>query len=185
MKDLMTVKTGITHSGKFHTDDVVSTAFIKSFNPNINVIRVKEFNGEGDTDVIVYDVGLGEFDHHQEERKIDLFGHAYCAFGLLWEAYGKEYLKRRNFTHLEEAFDLFNRKFVSKINQGDNEGYKKVKRFFENDLIVKCNPMWFEEITSELKNMQFEKAVRLAQAFLDTWTRQIFHEVEDHTYCIE
>ena len=38
MKDLLKVKKGITHAGKFHTDDVLSTVLIQEFNPNIEII---------------------------------------------------------------------------------------------------------------------------------------------------
>lgn len=184
MRDLRTIKTGITHGGKFHTDDVISTAFIKYFSPDMNVIRVQEFEGEEKIDELAYDIGLGEFDHHQDERKIDDIGYPYSAFGLLWEAYGKEYLEDFGFKNIDEAFELFKDRYVFKIDEGDNEGYQNLRWFFENDLIVKCNPMWFENADEELENLQFEKAVKIGTMILENWTRSIFDIVEDHTYRI-
>ena len=182
MKDLRIIKTGITHGGKFHTDDVISTAFIKYFSPEMNVVRVQEYEGDEKEDEFVYDIGLGEFDHHQKERRIDNAGHPYCAFGLLWESYGKEYLKDFGFENIDEAFEIFTQRYVFKIDEGDNEGYKNLRSFFENDLIVKCNPMWFENADEELENEQFDKAVKLGIMILENWTRAIFDEVEVHTY---
>ena len=44
MKDLLKVKKGITHAGKFHTDDVLSTVLIQEFNPDIEIIIRKVEN---------------------------------------------------------------------------------------------------------------------------------------------
>jgi uncharacterized UPF0160 family protein len=180
MKDLKTIRKGITHSGKFHTDDVISTAFLKFFNPNMEVIRVNEYQGQPKDDEIIYDIGLGEFDHHQEVRRMDSNNHPYSAFGLLWETYGREYLQDNGFRNIEKAFLLFKQKYVFKIDQGDNEGYREVKTFFENDLIIKCNPLWFEENVSE--DEQFDKAVSMGKAFLDSWTRDTFYKTEETNY---
>lgn len=182
MKDLKQLKKGITHGGKFHTDDVISTAFIKYFNPKLEIVRVQEYEGEPKDDEIVYDIGLGEFDHHQEERRIDDNGHPYCAFGLLWEVYGKDYLKNYGFINIDDAFELFKERYVYKIDEGDNEGYKNLRGFFENDLIMKCNPMWFENDDEKYITSQFEKAVKLGKMFLENWTRLIYKEIEDHIY---
>ena len=185
MKDLRKIKKGITHAGKFHTDDVMSVAFIKTFSPDIQITRVTEYAGEPKDGGVVFDIGGGEFDHHQEDKRIDDNGHAYCAFGLLWESYGREYLQRKGFTKVEEAFSLFKWICVYKIGQGDKEGYKEVKDFFENQLIVGCNPLWFEECDDKARDRQFAKAVKLGQASLDFWTRKTFYEVEEHSVCAE
>ena len=59
---------GFTHGSKFHSDDVFATAFLRILNPDIQVQRglevPKEFDG------IIYDIGRGKFDHHQEDREI-------------------------------------------------------------------------------------------------------------------
>lgn len=54
---------GLTHSGKFHADDVFSTALLELLNPEFQVERVLEV--PADFDGIVYDIGGGAFDHHQ------------------------------------------------------------------------------------------------------------------------
>jgi hypothetical protein len=43
MKDIQKVKKGITHAGRFHTDDVLSTVLLLEFNPNLEIERVSEY----------------------------------------------------------------------------------------------------------------------------------------------
>ena len=72
---------GFTHGGKFHADDVFSTALLQILRPDIQVTR--GFVVPDDFDGIVYDVGGGMFDHHSEPRECRPNGVPYAAFGLL------------------------------------------------------------------------------------------------------
>ena len=71
-----------THGGKFHADDVFSAALLLHFNPKLTIQRgnrvPEEFDG------IVFDIGRGEYDHHQKASRIRENGAPYAAFGLLW-----------------------------------------------------------------------------------------------------
>ena len=181
MKDLLKVKKGITHAGKFHTDDVLSTVLIQEFNPNIEIIRLEEYKADdSNEEELAFDIGLGEFDHHQENREINDFGHPYSAFGKLWRAYGREYLKKYGFKNIEKAFNKFNLLYVSKVDCGDNEGYKNVEpRFFENDLICRFNPSWFEKKNNTTStDEQFFKAVEFAKLLFSNWIRQLYEQIE-------
>lgn len=79
-----------THGGKFHADDVFSSALLLYINPEISITRGNsvpdDFTG------IVFDIGRGEFDHHQKDSRIRENGVPYAAFGLLWEAVGADIL---------------------------------------------------------------------------------------------
>ena len=79
-----------THSGKFHADDVFSSALLLSVNPEITIHRgsqvPEDFKG------IVFDIGRGKYDHHQRDSRIRENGVPYAAFGLLWEELGAEIL---------------------------------------------------------------------------------------------
>ena len=57
---------GFTHAGKFHADDVFATALLQILRPDIKITR--GFVVPDDFDGIVYDIGFGMFDHHQEPR---------------------------------------------------------------------------------------------------------------------
>ena len=73
---------GFTHAGKFHADDVFATALLQILRPDIKITR--GFVVPDGFDGIVYDVGYGMFDHHQEPREYRANGVPYAAFGLLW-----------------------------------------------------------------------------------------------------
>ena len=45
-----------------------------------------------DFEGIVFDIGRGQYDHHQKDSRIRENGVAYAALGLLWEALGAEIL---------------------------------------------------------------------------------------------
>ena len=170
MNDLKTKKIAITHSGRFHMDDVLSTAFIMYFNPEISIQRTKSYHVSPKEEEIVYDIGFGEFDHHQAGVKKDEEGHSYSAFGLLWEKYGRDYLAKNGFTKIEEAFSKFKKAYVNAINHGDNEGYKYIDYLYENDMVIDCNVLWFENDSEENIDQQFLKAVQIGKAILKTWT---------------
>ena len=76
----MNTDKGFTHGGKFHADDVFSTALLKILFPNINVER--GFVVPENFDGIIYDIGFGEFDHHQENSPVRESGTPYASFGL-------------------------------------------------------------------------------------------------------
>lgn len=72
---------GFTHGGKFHADDVFATALLMIVRPDIKVTR--GFVVPDGFDGIVYDVGCGMFDHHQEPRESRPQRRALCG---LWPA---------------------------------------------------------------------------------------------------
>lgn len=119
MIDIKKVKLGITHNGKFHADDVFSTAFLKYLNPDIIIER--KSNKEASTmiqmeDVIVYDVGRGEYDHHDPHNVVTRpDGTPYASFGLLWHDYGPTLVSK-------ELVSKFDEDFIKAIDFADNGG---------------------------------------------------------------
>ncbi|MBH1942033.1 MYG1 family protein [Mobilitalea sibirica] len=102
-----------THGGKFHADDVFSAALLTYLNPNIIIER--GFEIPEDYDGIVFDIGFGEFDHHQANSRVRENGIPYAAFGLLWEEFGHEILE-------EVEAERFDRSFVQPLDLCDNTG---------------------------------------------------------------
>ena len=85
--------TFLTHCGTMHADEVFATAFL-SFLFDVRLARVKEITDDDrKRDVIIYDIGYGKFDHHQEDGRVRENGIKYAAFGLLFDYYGKEFLE--------------------------------------------------------------------------------------------
>lgn len=85
-KKRINIERGFTHGGGFHADDVFSSALLRILNPQIEILRgnvvPEEFDG------IVYDIGRGKFDHHQQQKLYRENGIPYAAFGLLWKEFG-------------------------------------------------------------------------------------------------
>ena len=108
--------TAFTHSGKFHADDVFSSALLRYINPEITITRgnrvPEDFEG------IVFDIGRGRYDHHQRDSRVRENGIAYAAFGLLWEELGAEILGS------EELAQKFDEAFVQPLDNNDNTGEK-------------------------------------------------------------
>lgn len=180
MKKIQKVTKAITHGGKFHTDDVLSTVLIKMLNPNIIVERVNEYVGDdSDENVIVYDIGFGEFDHHQQTDEVNEYGNKYSAFGKLWTVYGKELLEQKGFKKIEDAYSKFYRCYVNKVDRGDNESYRNVKHFIDNTLIIEFNPKWYEASSNpNAYNEQFDKAVEFSTLLMENWLRKLYTLIE-------
>ena len=107
--------TAFTHSGKFHADDVFSSALLLYLNPEITITRGNRV--PDDFDGIVFDIGRGKYDHHQKDSRIRENGIPYAAFGLLWEELGPEILG-------EELAQKFDEAFVQPLDNNDNTGEK-------------------------------------------------------------
>ena len=111
----------ITHGATFHADDVFATALMKILNPEAVWIRTLDpdryietlINKDGiEKDrIIVYDIGGGEFDHHQLDTPVRENGIKYAAFGLLWKAFGDH-----------EQYPYFDEDFIQQIDDHDNGG---------------------------------------------------------------
>ena len=118
-----------THGGKFHADDVFSAALLLYLNPEITITRGNKV--PEDFEGIVFDIGRGQYDHHQKDSRIRENGVAYAALGLLWEALGAEILG-------EELAQKFDEAFVQPLDNNDNTGEKNELAA----LIGNFNPTW-------------------------------------------
>lgn len=120
-----------THSGKFHADDVFSSALLLYLNPEITITRGNKV--PEDFDGIIFDIGRGKYDHHQKDSRIRENGIPYAAFGLLWEDLGCEILG-------DELAEKFDEAFVQPLDNNDNTGEKNELA----SLIGSFNPSWDE-----------------------------------------
>ena len=57
-----------THGGKFHADDIFSSALLLYLNPEIQITRGNQVPEEYDG--IVFDIGRGAYDHHQKDSRV-------------------------------------------------------------------------------------------------------------------
>lgn len=140
-----------THSGKFHADDVFSAALLLYLNPEITITRGNQVpeNYEG----LVFDIGRGQYDHHQKDSRIRDNGVPYAAFGLLWEKLGPEILG-------EELALKFDESFVQPLDINDNTGEKNELA----TLIGNFNPGWDSKSNND---EAFFQAVSVAGMILE------------------
>lgn len=143
-------KKGFTHSGKFHADDVFSAALLTYLNPEIKIIRGNEVP-EG-FDGIVFDIGGGEFDHHQSDHRFREDDTPYAAFGLLWEAFGASIVG-------EEEAKRFESDFVQPLDISDNTGSPNMLA----NVISYFNPTWDSQCSHD---EAFEEAKQFALTIL-------------------
>lgn len=80
----------IVHAGVFHADDAFCVAMAEMLWPGIQVERVFRVPDDIGSDVLVADIGGGEFDHHQSNAPIREDGFPHCAASLMWARFGKE-----------------------------------------------------------------------------------------------
>ena len=142
---------GFTHGGKFHADDVFSTALLKILRPDIKITR--GFVVPDNFDGIVYDVGLGMFDHHSEPRETRPNGVPYAAFGLLWRVLGPGLVG-------EHQARLMDENFIQPLDLNDNTGEANSLA----DAIGSFNPVWD---SGDDPDACFWRAVPFAQAVLE------------------
>lgn len=139
-----------THAGRFHADDVFGAALLRILKPDVEVRRVyalpEDFSG------LAFDIGWGEFDHHQAGAPVRENGVPYAAFGLLWREFGPSLLGRTEALRLDE-------RFVQSIDLDDNTGCGGPIP----DMIADFNPLWDSE---EDADSRFLEAVELARKVL-------------------
>ncbi len=162
-----------THSGKFHADDVFSSALLLYLNPQITITRGNRVPEEYDG--IVFDIGRGRYDHHQRDSRVRENGVPYAAFGLLWEELGSGILG-------ETLAQRFDEEFVQPLDNNDNTGEKNELA----TLIGNFNPVWDAQkniqkeeesisaepaLTAEEKSRgltkEFQRAVQIAGSILE------------------
>ena len=107
------MKVALTHVGKFHADDVFGAAFLKIINPDIEIIRsnivLDDFEG------LVFDIGMGRFDHHMADNEVRKNDIPYAAFGKLWREFAPS-------LYGKYVYESIDRKLIQDLDLADNTG---------------------------------------------------------------
>ena len=165
----------IMHSGTMHTDEVFATAFLDLYKKDITLIRLPQIDIDKiEKDVLVYDIGRGKYDHHQDDAKTRENGIKYSSFGLLFQEFGKEYLKQLKIEDIEEVFNTIDKELVEGIDAVDNGVFPEINANFKvktlDDIIKACNPSFG---SNQDENEQFIKAVGIAKIIF----QEIIHNI--------
>lgn len=157
----------ITHSGTMHADEVFATAFFDLLYGNVKVFRTINIPSNLEDDVMIYDIGRGKYDHHQEDAKKRENGITYCAFGLIWQEFGKEFLKQQKIENIDEVFTGIDKDLVEGIDADDNGVFPKTEAIYKvkylSDVIKLFNPSYG---SNQDETTQFKKAVEVAKTIL-------------------
>lgn len=159
----------ITHSGTMHADEVFATAFLELYLENVKVFRTSIVEKDKVSEqALVYDIGRGEFDHHQPDALKREDGITYCSFGLLWKKFGIDFLKKRNIERYQEVFLEIDKDLVEAIDADDNGFFPKIEADYKvktlSNVIKLFNPSYN---SGETESEQFLKAVSLAKMILE------------------
>ena len=179
LKNLNKVSMAYTHAGVFHADDVFSSALLKMIGP-ISIKRVNSVEGIEDNDyTIIFDIGLGRYDHHQKDKATrpmedgyyvnrsngEVLPIPYCSFGLLWRDYGRLLCPK------EKAWKKVDRDLVIGIDKADNGcGASAIA-----SAIGQFNPAWNSNVIPEV---EFIHAVNMAIEILRRYVDRANAEAE-------
>lgn len=141
-----------THAGRFHADDVFGAALLRILKPGVEIRRVQRLPEDFSKEDLAFDIGWGEFDHHQAGAPVRENGVPYAAFGLLWREFGPSLLGKTEALRLDE-------RFVQPIDLDDNTGCGGPIP----DMIADFNPLWDSEADADSR---FLEAVEVAQKVL-------------------
>ncbi len=132
----------ITHNGSFHSDELFCTAIFCELYDEVKLCRTRSLEGKKENSII-YDIGLGELDHHQKEIKKRNNNIPYAAFGLVWKKYGKEYLKKLNCLNIDELFEYLDNNLITPLDAHDNGVGKKSNKILNIcDIVEHINPIF-------------------------------------------
>lgn len=156
-------KVAYTHGGVFHADDVFSAVLLNMINPELKIKRAFKIPEEVDENTIIFDIGGGLYDHHQEPREARENGVLYAAFGKLWRDLGTYFVP-------EEFVSKFDESFIQAIDNTDNTGEHNLL----SGVISSFNPNWNETTMDEA----FDTACGVAKIILDRQFSSINSKIE-------
>lgn len=159
----------VTHSGFFHADEVMASAILKQYYDEVEILRSRNEEDFNKAD-IVFDVGGGEFDHHNDYKEYRDNGVPYAACGLIWRAFGQKiiwkYKPSFSEEQVEEVFYSVDKSIIESIDAVDN-GYfvekDEVHMPTLNQLVKGFNPNWNTDLDADA---QFNKAIEFCTPIL-------------------
>lgn len=170
----------VTHSGRFHPDELFAIATLLRLFPNASITRSRdeEVIRAGDFAVDVggeYDPSRGRFDHHQPggagEREN---GIPYSSFGLVWKEYGEKVASSK------EVAERVDRGLVQPIDAHDNG--LDISKPLRNDVV----PYVFNNVTAIFAPTWKEDGRSLDESFFEALPifqkvleREIVHAQDD------
>ena len=159
--------TVVTHGGTFHSDEVLATVILSKVLGDITVLRTFKVPENLDENVVVYDIGFGEFDHHQKGGNgARENGVPYAAVGLIWKRFGRKIVA--DTCNPDLVWNLIDRDLIQGVDATDNGAMPtadypaQVMQF--SQMISDFNPRWDD---TEDSDDAFLKAIAFAEIVFD------------------
>lgn len=161
VEEVKKIRKALTHGGKFHSDDVFGAAFLKVINPDIEIVRSNTV--PDDFDGLVFDIGMGYFDHHMKDNEVRSNGIPYASFGKLW----REFASGLYGDYIYESID---RRLIQDLDLSDNTGSY-------NALALAIDV--FNPLDKTDGDKEFFEAVEFAKTILERMILKQKHRLED------
>ena len=174
----------VTHNGVFHADEVFACALLQILTYAMIVrTRDKALMTPSETRILVdvgdkYDPAAGQYDHHQKQGKREPRSNRipYSGFGLIWEAYGREYIERfhpdLDAVEVEDVWNRVDKQLVCGIDASDcGVSLVEMKPEYVGYGLSLCaaisllNPTWMESREQEEKS--FSIAITTAKNIIE------------------
>ena len=174
----------ITHAGTFHADEIFATLILSKILPQITLIRLSEFRDEekkvANKDALVYDIGGGKYDHHQQggngQREN---GVKYAACGLIWKEFGKKVLQNYNIEDIEYTVNYIDKNLIQFIDANDNGQLPKLQADYRNvhlsHVVSLFNPKWDEDVDSDDK---FIRSLNICDVIFDEFLHDTISKIK-------
>lgn len=166
----------VTHSGKFHADEVFATVILEKLLEDVKACRTFKVPENLESNVIVYDVGFGELDHHQKGGNGSREnGIPYASCGLVWQKYGHDVLEKIGIEGqtIDLVWNWVDRDLIQGIDAVDNGKMPKAEYPCQvmtiSMIIGSFNPTWD---SMEDADEAFSKACELARVVFDNTVKQ-------------
>lgn len=177
----ITEATAITHGGVFHADDVMTAVILSKVFGNITLLRTFKVPEDISDDIIVFDIGMGKYDHHQRGGNgARDNGVPYAACGLIWKAFGPQLLE--GVENAELVWKLIDRDLIQGIDANDNGVMPKADYVAENTsfsrIISDFNPGWDSDVEPD---EAFAEAVQLATMVFNQALKQAMSKAKAQT----
>lgn len=119
-----------THSGIFHADDVLCAALLyvmEVIYDDADIATIQRVNKLSENfKGLAFDIGGGDYDHHQSDARVRENGVKYASLGLLWDQFGMDWLLKTNVQEVSEiAWKEIDEHFIQAMDLTDNFGQEK------------------------------------------------------------
>lgn len=161
-------KSGYTHAGKFHADEVAATALLLMLDPGFKIER--GYSPPMDKrDVLVYDIGNSRYDHHTYPYEHRANNVKYSSVGKIWRDLGDQ------FGLSENQKNMFDFCVIQPIDINDNNGDSNPF----STLIGAMNINWNDNTMEN--NHRFMEAVDVCKRLFAGWLQRALSENEAYS----